>query len=213
MLEQSTEQPDEQEIAGQTPNEQEGELPRYERVRVEGGSYINVLVPMNLRERAKKVAKKLKTPMSQLARDALTEKIEYFESKFQADKARAAAEKEQLRGFRRMKPLSNPIARNAIAEQKQIPPEYDLHATRIHEAVQAGSPNETRLRVAEAVAAIKRQSPLTHPPETEIVATLERLVVAKRDALATTATPAKEPDGILIDTTKIRSHGDVGEGE
>ncbi len=68
---------------------------------------------------------------------------------------------------------------------------YEEHAKRIAEVLD-GDVRELRLRRDEAVNAIKKQNPLTHPPEEEIVAKLEKLALRVKPTLKPKEPPKPE---------------------
>lgn len=189
-------------------------------------------VPVNIRSRAKTVAKKIRSTVSQIVRDGFVEKVEYYEEKLRAE-AEREAEKEtshkKSRDTRKLgmpldgaptpppstPPGAEPIAVSPIADD--LDAIYDAHAAKILDAMEK-SPNEKRLRAAEAISAIKHRAPLTHPPEREILAELEVRILRLRAARP--ASPQLAPEqpkerivddlvGKEIDATKIRSRGDV----
>jgi len=201
-------------------------------MKKETETFVNVRLPTDLRERARAAGQELKTTTTQIIRDALRAHLDYLEAKIRSEKERAAAEKAErraARGFRPLTPLREDKPEDKGESQApEVAPEYVEHATRIAEAVEAGSRTEVRLRTAEAVAVIKKRYPLTHPPESEIIATLEQLVLSaqKKNAATQQYDPPREiaatqnnhaamqqqevdPHGHVIDVTKLRSFGNV----
>lgn len=198
----------------------------YEHTRQEGMTFSTFRIPEVLLQRGKSVAKQMSTSLSQILRDAFSDRVDYLEAKLRADRERIEAERKANRGFRRMTPINpeplHPVLPQVQEEKKEDPkPEYTTHALRIAEAVAAGNPLETRLRVAEALADIKRKWPLTHPSENEMVAILEKLVVEQNSKLnadqqtqqpqptAPSTTQPTVENEIVIDPKKVRTLGKV----
>lgn len=184
--------------------------------------------------------------MNQIARDSLDERVEQLEAKERAEEERRRQEKEAQRAGRRglrrigervssstLAPVSTPSSIDeATTEVAADPVEsfYREQAKRILDVIDS-DPREGRLRANEAVAAIKKQFPLTHPGEQEIVKRLERVVVELRaeapaSAPATDAiTPPTETApfnftraidalvGKTLDAKKTRTYGSVGSAD
>ena len=152
---------------------------------------LQVIVTGEFHARMKAVCRRERTAMTQLARTAIADRVEYLEAKHRAEDERAAAEREARRlgrkGFRRIS--NNPMGpgeldepRPGVAvEAEELPLVYAQQAARIFDGLATGSPNEARLRLAEAIAAVRRYLPLTHPPDAKIAAILEGLVVRRRE--------------------------------
>lgn len=181
-------------------------------------SMVNVIMPTALRERARKVGKILKISTTQMIRDALDERVRFLENKIAEDKERAAEikapGKRSKKGFEPLTPkfetLTDTISTRKAVEPAAPPPakepDYSEYADHIYEAIAAGHSMETRLRVAEAIAAIKRKNPLTHPPEHKITSELERLVLIRRENAKLRQVQTEE---VIIDTSKVKTLGDV----
>lgn len=166
----------------------------------------NFYLPAELKKRAKVVAKRIGSTLSDLIRAALLERVETFEAKFHAEEERKRQEVERKRQARTLRPLGDPLApkRSTLAPaafEARPPAElgadedegktsverapadlaelYYHHARRILEKWDDVA--ERRLRLGEAVADIKRQAPLRCPPDDEIRALVEAALVEIRD--------------------------------
>ncbi len=145
-----------------------------------------VSLPGDLRERARKIAKKHRTSTAQLVRDGLAAHVALIEARDRAEEQLRRAEREGKRGLHRLRRLGeSPLAPTALrpidappereVEDDPAAPIYAQHAALVLAALD-GKSLEKRLRVQEAVAAVKRMNPLTHPSDREILARLEREV-------------------------------------
>lgn len=193
-------------------------------------------MPTELRERARRVAKKLRTSTVQILRDGLVERLDMLEAKMREQKDRDRADKEETRTMRTMRklgeklpPLASPPppappsgsseALGAPAEVDRFAAIYEQHGRKIFEALD--SPLEKHARTMEAVAAVKRAAPLTCPSDYRILEALERVVLRLREEA-----PAKKPTlsllqpkkpqldrtfdelvGRIIDPTRVRTRG------
>jgi predicted DNA-binding protein len=150
---------------------------------------LHLILTSDLRDRIRKIAKHLGSTSTQLAREALVRFVEESEMKFYEEAERKRRGREV---GRKLKPLQ-PMVKSKLgprpfgereeetpAQLQQIDPTLDIlyteHAAKIARAL--ASPLEKRIAVEEAVRAIKRYAPLTHPAEAEILGKLERTVVA-----------------------------------
>ncbi len=205
-----------------------------------GTTTLTSIVPKLLKTRAEAVCERLHATVAQLIRDALTEKIEFYEEKFRLEEKRAReeraarqAEKATRRTLRKLGDSPLAPAKQSLAPQLLVTESasdetddnnettalYELHGKRIVEVIT--QTHEKRVRVDEAVRAIMKKFPLTHPPRAEILATLERTVVkilAAGEILKETPNPATAPavlrtaddlTGREIDPNVIQSFGDV----
>lgn len=193
-----------------------------------------VHIPLDLHDRAKRVAKRMYSSVGQLIRDGLLEKVDFFEAKFHAEEERARAQKEAKKN-RSLRSLSSklPAPADPAAESETLGDGngnladvdgglnaiYELHAKRILEVIN-GDAREKRLRVIEAVAAVKKYSPLTHPQDMEIVANFEKAVaqMQRERAEEANATAEETPRvsrvidrlvGREINPKKTKSFGDL----
>lgn len=191
---------------------------------------LTVTMPDELRKRTRAVAKKLGITSTQLARDAITERLDMIEAKQRAAEERARTERETARAEReqrrRLRTLRNigenqptsisPIAANetaATTEKDDLDPLYERHARLVLAAID--QPIEKRLREAETISAIKKQCPLTYPPDIEILTRLDRAVMKlmsekpKKRARDDAAPGEAESDARAIDPSKAQTFGDV----
>ena len=157
--------------------------------------------PKKLRERVRERAKTLRTSSTAFVVMAITQALEHYDEKERVERERERREKEEQRERRRasLLPQPLPIAPDVVtrldpslADEDVTPNKlYNEHATRIAEKLD-GDVRELRLRRDEAVAAIKKQFPLTHPPEEEIVAKLEKLALKIKPTLKPKDPPKPE---------------------
>lgn len=199
---------------------------------------MEIAISPDLHKRLKTMCKQKNLKMIELIRDSLSERLEFLEEKQRREEERLRAEREassgrtKFTGFKKMSPSnlpspakpiplgekaptpdtakndsSLPMTTTIVEKQKELPTEYTKYAEKIREAVRGGSPLEARLCTVEAVSAIKKRYPLTHPRDDVIVSILEKLVVEEGD-LPTIQTRKEVPE-IVIDTSKIKTSGDV----
>jgi len=176
---------------------------------------INIALPADLRNRVRSIAKKKRTTTAQIVRDALAEKVEYLEAKERAEDDRRRKERTERaqgpRGIGRsaLAPLPPRVEAREAAPTADIHPDeqalYETHAARVFEAFD--QPLEKRMRVREAIAAVKRQSPLTHPGDDAILARLTA-AVAELQSMQSYVQEQR-----AIDTSKIRTFGEVADDE
>lgn len=144
-------------------------------------------IPAVLHARAKRVAKRIRSSITALSCEGLREKVEHYESRFRVEDERNRAEKEAKRsingrtmavlGKSPLAPITHAPAPVPAAIPHHLDPIYHTHAEIIAGAVRRNSPSEKQLRLLEAIAAVKHEAPLTHPPDDDIVAALEARVV------------------------------------
>lgn len=187
-----------------------------------GDVRLEIAVERTFHSRLKATCARLHIPVRYLVLDALTERVEFLEEKRRLEEERRKAERETagsrtaFTSFRRLRgstlpPVSKPTplggtAGGVVDERQVLPDDYARHAEKIYAALMAGSPMEARLCTVEAVAAIKTRRPLTSPADEVIVATLERLVLHKREA-------HEDTPEIVIDPAKVRTFGEVEVGD
>jgi hypothetical protein len=183
---------------------------------------LSVFLTRNLRERARRVAKMFKTTTAALAREGLADKVEYLETKLLIEEERARAEKEKQTehntgraprtfGTSLLKPVIGSLAPAALGVEPTktknlIDLAYEQHARRVLAALD--DPTEKRLRIAEVMATIKREAPLTHPSDREILENLERVVIELRSE----STPQRREETEIvqtIDPSRVKTLGDV----
>lgn len=165
------------------------------------------------------MSKRLCKTTAQLIRDVLFEKVEFYEEKFRLEDERKRGEREG-RAPRTLTTLQDRIAeRKQQAEQKKeaererretptstpppAPPPQDRfeklyeEQARIILTAPASSTLERRLKVAEALAAVKREAPLTAPKDVDILLGIERALLRLQAAQATAVTPATPEESSL----------------
>ena len=158
--------------------------------------------------------------ISAFIREAVTTRLEMSEARQRQEREEKKA-KERPNTFRtigesKLAPaaltplsdaLSEPIAPAADVLPKDL---YREHAKRIAAALDR--PREMRLRLDEAVVAIKKQWPLTHPSDEEIVERLEKLVAA----IVEKTKPPTPKDDVLVGKTltgAIKTYGYTPAGD
>jgi hypothetical protein len=158
-------------------------------------------------------------------RDALLEKVEYLEEKFRVDEARALAEKEKRKeernkGKRIQKMGEKSAPSPEVEKEPEINPlekHYEEQAKKILNYLDR-SPLERRIAIAEAVSAIKKVAPLTHPPEPVILSEIEKHVILMQQRRLSEPPPPKPvweqedleiPVDRIIDPAHIKSHGEI----
>lgn len=188
-----------------------------------------VSLPKDLHARARAIAKRNRTTTVHLIRESLTEKIEYLEAKRRVEEERIIAERQRaafsthVRGRPPRLPLAPeppPPLKSEIVDENVENLEAEARTAHVYETqaklileTLEGSPLERRLRVAEAVAAVKRERPLTHPPDDEILQTLEREVLhLRRNTEKTKLATANNNSFQIIDPNRVHSRGDVDDG-
>jgi len=169
----------------------------------------------NERERLWRVARAYGTSATAIVRTAITERVEYLEAKLVAEEERHRREVEDRREFRMgkklkgLEPLGRPVSKNSKADEKpaalpndeRLTALYAEHAKRIFEVLH--DPVEKRLRTREALAAIRKRAPLTHPDEATMLVALEELITRLR----------VDAEIVVVDPKKVRTGGDVGDSE
>jgi hypothetical protein len=162
-------------------------------------------MPKRLRKRGGELAKAKRLSFGAFIVLALERFIEEIEAKARAEEERDAREKREKLERRRASPLApEVIERLSLDEAAPVEAEdvdedalYTHHAKRVAAALHS-DPRELRLRRDEAIAAFVRQAPLTHPPEHEMLAKLERLVKKQPQPKPPAPTPAADDDvGVL----------------
>lgn len=144
----------------------------------------NLSIPPELHARTRRIAKTFGLTCSQLCRLGLDRVVYEFELRLQAEAAHRRQEREWRRPAARRSTLlgasplaPQPAAGPAIAPIEQEPaeePTDPLCAPFAEKIARAASPLEKRLCLAEAIAAIKKSNPLTHPNQIELLARLEK---------------------------------------
>lgn len=186
-------------------------------------SYVctSFLLPRELHKRAREIARRKLMSVSDIVREALDERVRFFEAQLQVDDDRRAARAEEARSERRKKrtmrrlgdaPVAAPLpirptTTPAAPEPSPIDRLYEEHATALAKVI--GDKDATLPRkkehLANAVSAIVKAQPLSHPPEMDIVKRLERLVIERLSAAEAAAVEASDR---VIDPSKITTRGD-----
>lgn len=139
-----------------------------------------------LYERTKKAAAYFHRTITQIAQDAVDEKVTKLEEKMRSEQevARRAPSK-------RTRQNDAPTSQEAAPPVDLLAALYARHARRILEVIDI--PSERQIRVDDAIAAVKHLRPLTHPSEQEILLKLEaaiREITLVEQELLTSHTPS-----------------------
>ena len=154
--------------------------------------------------RVKNAAHRIRTPMTHIARDAIMSRVETLEAKFrQEDEEKRLGKYEKRRAFgvsslapdRPNTPDEFEVEKKETEETAQLDSLYHKHAQRILEVL--STPDERRIRIAEAIAEVQSETPITEPSEDEIKKRLETEVLALRKQRST-ATPTITTTPIVI---------------
>jgi len=189
----------------------------------ERGVVLTFEFPRDLIARAKKVNAIFHTKTTQLIRDGLRHKVEELEDKHRreialqvADEAAEKAKREYRQTLRSAGskissslPLTTQVRMPGIVSMRlsQDPTDalYTEHARSI---LEAGSDKEEMLkRVSMAVAAVRRERPLTAPPEDQILTTLETYIVKLREEGVEPLRTVDSFVGTVLDITKLKTSG------
>lgn len=185
-----------------------------------GSAVLQLHMPSELRERVRRISKRTRLSASHIARDGLTERVEYYEAKERADKERRRRDPNErgLRGLDERQPLDRRTAKSADTDNP-IHSLYLTHARRLFEVIDdPNAVHEKRIRLNDAITAIKRQCPLTYPSDGEIMAYLERLIVELRVEAADGEEQPEPVDATAavpdftrrsIDLSKVKTFGDA----
>lgn len=179
-----------------------------------------VAIAAELNARLKRVCKRHGLKITEVARAAITKHIATIEEEDRLYDEKLEAERQKKKyptidvvqpetptkfgGFKKLSnaiftPFKKPGSIGKQDDESETASEYDKHAQKIFEAMLSGSTMEVRLCTAEAVEAIKKRYPLTHPPDEAIIVTLEKLVVEKRNAVR------QEVPEQIIDVSKTKT--------
>lgn len=145
---------------------------------------ISFEVPNAFRKRARNIKRLFKVSLAQMCRDGLTDQLEFYEGKArlqkEQEKKSSTTEPRHSRTLKRAASLGpTPLERGAAVEDDRVDPFdaiYVRHAKRIVPVLD--DKIERRLRVADAVREVKQFAPLTCPADEDIVAELQKRVVA-----------------------------------
>lgn len=196
---------------------------RFRNVSDDGISPLRVNLPTKLRERARAMAKHMRTNTTALIVAALAEKVDAFEAKRRHDEEMRRRDDEEKRGARRrgialdlapareeLAPVADDDA-SAASELDEDAALYKDYASKLMVMLERWSPVERRLAVGHAVMLIRNHHPLTSPPDHQILMRLEAEVARLRaersppptesTSTAMTAAPDDQPQsvGSLID--------------
>ena len=158
-------------------------------------------IPIKDHRRAKFAAKRLRVPLATLARDGLSLRLAEIEKKFRLEEELENANKQAkgrtlgtLGGLGESRLAPSPLKpygeqKTETLEDTRLDIIYRHHAALVNAAL--ANPIEKRLRIAEALVAVRNETPITEPPASEILATLEHHVLALRGK--TTTVPTVRP--------------------
>lgn len=184
------------------------------------GVSLRVVLPAGLHKRAGRVAKRHVSSISELLRQGLVDRVEFLEAKERAEIERRHKEKQSDRVERRLKALGErPIEKKTISSETTtrttddpLVKIYSEHARLILGA----EGYERRLRVHEALKAVRAQCPLTYPSDGEILALLEQSMREQRAEmdLNTETSPESVMVNRVINPENVKTFGQQpGEGD
>lgn len=181
---------------------------------------LTVQMPKSLRERARRVAKRLRATTGQLIREGLDARLDHYEAKFHEEDAaielaKITKREERERRRRVGEPLA-PLPRldgfglraGAADAEDKFAAIYAKHAPLIL-AAPAGAVR--RLAVVETIEDVKRAAPLLHPSDGEIIAALDRACAALR--VAEKDKPQADAPVAVVDPKRIKTYGKVPASE
>jgi hypothetical protein len=156
----------------------------------------------DLKIRMRESAKRERRTLSELGRDAIEEKVEYLEAKQRMVKERQQQEQEAKKERRKVKAT---IPKAVVAnENDALDAIYKEGAKEVLAVIE----HTTRRRIAilAVMEKVKKETPLSHPSDEEILKRLEREIVRIRkeevqakveaEATATTTVDTAPPDGL-----------------
>lgn len=173
----------------------------------------NTVVPRWLHERAKKTAKFHGLTLLRVVQEGLLARVVHYEEEQAKILASKKPKDDGLRKPRTITPLDQrvpglqPLGGNPDDDVKppptlDSPSEFaDFYADRGAYIAQAEGSYDRRARIAESLASMKKQFPLTHPKDSEILKGLE-------DA-AKAAAPAPDIVEQILDPGTIKTVGDI----
>ena len=175
----------------------------------EGTVLTSICLPADLHRRSAIVCKRLRTSRSQLIREALDEKVIELEGRFK----REYEERLAMKSAKRMEKINRfgiPIEEaqmiTGIPSRDPLENLYREHAKHVLEA--GDDKEEIHRRAAEAIAAVQRARPLTHPPEGEILIALEKHILSLKKINNNTTRTFDQFVGQVV-APNIPTHGDV----
>lgn len=188
-----------------------------------GITALNVKIPTELRERARVIAKRIRSTTTALIVEALSEKVDAYDAKRRAELELVRRDQEETRSSRRRTiSLVDPAALAPLPstlEPMEEDPSVDEDADALDDGVYRGEaekifnaladPIERRIAAQTAVKVIREQRPLTAPDSDHVILRrLDKLIVrlqAKRPpppevgpASAAIAEPAAAPAATLL---------------
>jgi predicted transcriptional regulator len=178
---------------------------------------LNLQISTDLRERTRVVASRLRKTSSDVARDALSEKVEALEFKFRQEEAQREAEKaaKKAKQFPQrvpLRPFGTPLitqirTSGVISSSTQDPMDalYEQHAK---DVLAASNNEEKHERVAAAIAAVRRERPLTAPEKDEpILRILETHIKRLREDSYEPLRTVDDFVGTVLDVSKLKTSG------
>ncbi len=170
------------------------------------------MIPKDLRERARRIGKRLQASIAYLVCEGLRQKCDEIEAKWDAEEEGKEKAKEKMierrtlgtLGQRSLAPAPLAPFREEVAEvtvdeetNDAINDIYEQQARKIFDVLDS-DPNESRVRAREAVIIIKKFHPLTHPSDQEITKQLERIVIRMRSQNQVPQAPAPVEEDVLL---------------
>ncbi|KKW46600.1 MAG: hypothetical protein UY96_C0003G0103 [Parcubacteria group bacterium GW2011_GWB1_56_8] len=178
----------------------------------QGTVLISLRIAADLLSRTKAIGRQLDMSTKDIVQLGLYDKVDFYEAKLRAQAEQKRADRAQRRTLRTLGELgesplapSAPIAPSSPNDNKvaietdPMTPLYEAHAKKIAEHLE--DPIEKRLCIEEALTAIKKAAPLTHPSDKEILTRLE-VIVLKQPTITTNTTPAAASN--TANTTELR---------
>jgi len=182
---------------------------------------LNVHLTRAMRERARDAAKRLGKPTGQLIKDALDEKLIALDARFRQEDAQREADRlakkakhdpalrQGLRGIGSSSlPLTTQVRTSLVAASPEQDPMEALYIELAKSILAAGNDNEeVRKRVVRAIAAVRRERPLTAPPEGRILETLEVYMLKLREEGVEPVRTVDSFVGSVLDVSKLKTSG------
>lgn len=157
------------------------------------------LLSLELKGRLERITKRLRTSSSDLARQAIHEKVEYWEKRF----AELDAETRRLKEERQAGRRSLFIAKAPADSQKSVEHENEELVDEVYfrcaaTIARVTDPIEKRILMLESVKEIQKKFPLTHPSEIKIQERLQRIVEL-----------AQAANNVVVEEKKANVFGDT----
>ncbi len=189
----------------------------------ERGTVLSIEYPRDLLARAKKVNEIFHTKTAQLLREGLLIRVEQLEAKHRehlANKAADEAAEKAKREYRQtLRAAGSPISSSLplttqmrmsgiVGTRLSQDPTDALYTELARSIINAGDDKEEiRERVETAVAAVRRERPLTAPPENEIVTTLETYIKKLQKEGVEPLRTVDSLVGTVLDISKLKTSG------